>query len=161
MFTRDRSSSIASSRYFCFTSWRLLVFIFSICCTCQAAVENVLKYWDQFNVIRKDLFEKYGLPISPRKVFNKDSLSEKAISEIGSPPFVVKAQIHAGGRGKAGGVKIVKTASEAFKAAKAMIGTKMATYQTAGIAKPVDSVLIEVSRKIKKELYFCVCLQMS
>src|SRR3989338_589745 len=95
----------------------------------------------------KDLFRKYGLNAAPGRVFQKNSLSVQEISKIGPPPFVVKAQIHAGGRGKAGGIQIVDAADAAFGVAKKMLGTKLKTYQTAGVAKPVDWVLIEAARR--------------
>ena len=68
----------------------------------------------------------------------------------------MKAQIHAGGRGKAGGVKLAKSYDEVREYAKAMLGTKMATYQTAGVELPIDSVLISEGTDIDKELYLSV-----
>lgn len=113
----------------------------------------------------KELFRRYGLSLLPGKAF-KDAraihelpvLSLEEIANIGPPPFAVKAQIQAGGRGKAGGIKIADTPEDAFKAAKKMFGSKLQTAQTAGVAKPVDSVLIEVAREIKKELYVAITL---
>ena len=70
--------------------------------------------------------------------------------------WVIKAQIHAGGRGKAGGVKLAKTLDEVREYAKGMLGTKMATYQTAGVELPVDSVLVCEGTDIAKELYLSV-----
>ncbi|HEX5694063.1 MAG TPA: ADP-forming succinate--CoA ligase subunit beta, partial [Arenimonas sp.] len=67
-----------------------------------------------------------------------------------------KAQIHAGGRGKAGGVKLAKTFDEVREYAKGMLGTKMETYQSAGVALPVDSVLVTQATDIAKELYLSV-----
>src|SRR5690606_22698789 len=75
--------------------------------------------------------------------------------------WVVKAQIHAGGRGKAGGVKLAKTYDEVREYAKGMLGTRMATYQTAGVALPVDSVLITQATDIAKELYLSVLVDRS
>jgi succinyl-CoA synthetase beta subunit len=106
----------------------------------------------------KDLFRKFGISVPGGKVFQKESLTLEGIRELGEGPFVVKVQIHAGGRGKAGGVKIVKTAVEALEAAKKLIGTPLATYQTAGAKKPVDSVLVEISKKIKNEIYLALTL---
>ena len=68
----------------------------------------------------KEIFKTKGLPIPPGKVFDEKSLSEDAISKIKPRHLVVKAQVHAGGRGKAGGVKIVETPHEAYEAAKKM-----------------------------------------
>ena len=106
----------------------------------------------------KTIFRQFGLKIPSGKVFDRDSLSVDAIRAIGLPPFVIKAQIHAGGRGKAGGIKIVETAEQAFEAARKMLGTSLVTYQTAGVPKPIDRVLIEMSRRIQKELYLAVTL---
>jgi succinyl-CoA synthetase beta subunit len=69
---------------------------------------------------------------------------------------MVKAQIHAGGRGKAGGVKFCKTTDDVKAAAAKMLGTKMATYQTAGVELPVNLVLVTTAGEIVKELYLSV-----
>ncbi len=106
----------------------------------------------------KAIFSQFGLKVPIGKVFDQKSLSLEEIRKIGAKQFVVKAQVHAGGRGKAGGIKIVETAEQAFEAAKNMLGTSLATYQTAGVAKPIDHVLIEVTSRIKKELYLAVAL---
>ena len=106
----------------------------------------------------KDIFRRFGLNVPLGKVFSQNAISLEAIRSIGSAPFVVKAQVHAGGRGKAGGIKIVQTAEAALEAAKKMLGTELATYQTAGVAKPIDSVLIERANPIKNELYLAVAL---
>jgi succinyl-CoA synthetase beta subunit len=106
----------------------------------------------------KVILKKYGLPIPNEKVFDEKTLSLDEIRSLGKIPLAVKAQIHAGGRGKAGGVKIVDTVEAAFDAAKKMLGTTLATYQTAGVAKPVDRVLIHFAKKIEKELYLAVTL---
>src|SRR3989338_5856696 len=98
----------------------------------------------------KDLFRKYGLNAAPGRVFQKNSLSVQEISKIGPPPFVVKAQIHAGGRGKAGGIQIVDAADAAFGVAKKMLGTKLKTYQTAGVVKLLYSVPFVLSRAVSK-----------
>ncbi|RXM03031.1 succinate--CoA ligase subunit beta, partial [Citrobacter sp. AAK_AS5] len=74
----------------------------------------------------------------------------KAFTTLGEPLAVVKAQIHAGGRGKAGGVKLCRSLDEVRDNAKAMLGTKMATYQTAGVELPIDSVLVTQATDIAK-----------
>src|SRR5690606_37805885 len=79
-----------------------------------------------------------------------------AAKALGSGPWMVKAQIHAGGRGKAGGVKFCKTTDEVFNAAIGMLGTKMATYQSGGVALPVNQVLVTEAGEIAKELYLSV-----
>ena len=106
----------------------------------------------------KQILKRYGIPIPNERVFDEKTLSLESIREIGKVPLVVKAQIHAGGRGKAGGVKIVDTAEAAFETAKKMLGSSLATYQTAGVAKPVDRVLIHFAKVIEKELYLAVAL---
>ena len=84
-----------------------------------------------------------------------------AAKAIGGDFWVVKAQIHAGGRGKAGGVKLAKTYDEVRDYAKGMLGTNMATYQTAGVALPVDTVLVTQATDIAKELYLSVLVDRS
>ncbi len=106
----------------------------------------------------KEIFSQFGLKVPTGKVFDQKTLSLGEIKKISPKHFVVKAQVHAGGRGKAGGIKIVETAEQAFEAAKKMLGTSLATYQTAGIAKPIDRILIEVTSRIRKELYLAVAL---
>ncbi len=78
---------------------------------------------------------------------------EAAISELGGPVWVVKAQIHAGGRGKAGGVKVCKTAEQAISEAKAMFGKTLVTHQTSPSGKEVSRVYIEEGCNIASELY--------
>ena len=106
----------------------------------------------------KAIFNQFGLKVPIGKVFDQKTLSLGEIKKIGQKHFVVKAQVHAGGRGKAGGIKIVEAAEQAFEAAKKMLGTSLATYQTAGVAKPIDCVLIETTSRITKELYLAVTL---
>ncbi len=106
----------------------------------------------------KDIFRKFGLSVPSGKVFDQNSLSLDQIRAIGASHFVVKAQVHAGGRGKAGGIKIVETAEQAFDAAKKMLGSTLVTYQTAGAAKPIDLVLIEITSRIERELYLAVAI---
>ena len=106
----------------------------------------------------KQILKRYGLPIPNEKVFDQKTLSLDEIRSLGKAPLAVKAQIHAGGRGKAGGVKIVDTPEAAYGAAQKMLGTTLATYQTAGVAKPIDCVLIHFAKKIEKELYLAVAL---
>ena len=106
----------------------------------------------------KAIFSQFGLKVPNGKVFDQKSLSLDMVNTLGSGRFVVKAQVHAGGRGKAGGIKIVETAEAAFDAAKKMLGTTLVTYQTAGVAKPIDRVLMEQAGHMKKELYLAVAL---
>lgn len=109
----------------------------------------------------KQLFGDYGIAVPPGKVAHTADEAVAAAKAIGGDFWVVKAQIHAGGRGKAGGVKLAKTLDEVRDHAKAMLGTRMATSQTAGVELPVDSVLITQATDIAKELYLSVLVDRS
>ena len=104
----------------------------------------------------KQLFGDYGINVPAGQVAHSPDEAVTAAKAIGGDFWVVKAQIHAGGRGKAGGVKLAKTLDEVREYAKGMLGTKMATYQTAGVELPVDSVLVCEGTDIAKELYLSV-----
>ena len=104
----------------------------------------------------KQLFADYGIPVPAGKLATTPEQASEATRALGGDEWVVKAQIHAGGRGKAGGVKLVKSAEEAKAAAKKMLGTSMQTYQSGGRALPVNSVLICEATDIAKELYLSV-----
>jgi succinyl-CoA synthetase beta subunit len=104
----------------------------------------------------KQLFADYGIAVPAGRVARTPEEAVDAAKAIGGDFWVVKAQIHAGGRGKAGGVKLAKTLDQVREYAKGMLGTKMATYQTAGVALPVDSVLVTQATDIAKELYLSV-----
>ncbi|RPE79505.1 ADP-forming succinate--CoA ligase subunit beta [Vulcaniibacterium tengchongense] len=104
----------------------------------------------------KQLFADYGIAVPAGRVARTPEEAVDAAKAIGGDFWVVKAQIHAGGRGKAGGVKLAKTYDEVREYAKGMLGTKMATYQTAGVQLPVDAVLVTQATDIAKELYLSV-----
>ena len=104
----------------------------------------------------KQLFADYGIAVPAGRVARTPEEAVDAAKAIGGDFWVVKAQIHAGGRGKAGGVKLAKTLDQVREFAKAMLGTKMTTYQTAGVALPVDTVLVTQATDIAKELYLSV-----
>ena len=109
----------------------------------------------------KQLFGDYGINVPAGQVAHSPDEAVTAAKTIGGEApngsvWVVKAQIHAGGRGKAGGVKLAKTLDEVKQYAKAMLGTKMATYQTAGVELPVNLVLVTTAGEIVKELYLSV-----
>ena len=104
----------------------------------------------------KQLFGDYGIAVPPGKVAHTPEEAVDAAKSIGGDFWVVKAQIHAGGRGKAGGVKLAKTLDEVREYAKGMLGKKMSTYQTAGVELPVDSVLVTQATDIAQELYLSV-----
>ncbi len=109
----------------------------------------------------KQLFGDYGIAVPPGKVAHTPEEAVDAAKAIGGDFWVVKAQIHAGGRGKAGGVKLAKTLDEVREHAKGMLGKKMSTYQTAGVELPVDSVLVTQATDIAQELYLSVLVDRS
>ncbi|WP_374249475.1 ADP-forming succinate--CoA ligase subunit beta [Thermomonas sp.] len=104
----------------------------------------------------KQLFADYGIAVPTGRVARTPEEAVDAAKTIPGGLWVIKAQIHAGGRGKAGGVKLAKSLDEVREYAKGMLGTKMATYQTAGVELPVDSVLVCEGTDIAKELYLSV-----
>ena len=101
----------------------------------------------------KELFAKYGLPVSNSKVIYEAEDAHKACRDIGGSKWVVKAQVHAGGRGKAGGVELVDTPEDAISFAKKWLGKRLVTYQTDEKGQLVNSVLIEECTDIAEELY--------
>jgi succinyl-CoA synthetase beta subunit len=109
----------------------------------------------------KQLFADYGIAVPAGRVARTPEEAVDAAKAIGGDFWVVKAQIHAGGRGKAGGVKLAKTYDDVREYAKSMLGTRMTTYQTAGVALPVDSVLITQATDIAQELYLSVLVDRS
>ena len=101
----------------------------------------------------KDLFAAYGIPVPAGIVARTPHAAVEAAREMGGGVWVVKAQVHAGGRGKAGGVKLVRSLQEVRAETERMLDMKISTYQTAGLALPVDSVLIAEASDIESELY--------
>ena len=101
----------------------------------------------------KEILKKYGA-IVPEGVFSHsvEELLQKAKS-LKTEKFVLKAQIHAGGRGKAGGIKIVNTIEELNSAAKEMLGKKLITHQTGPQGREVKRLYVESSSEIEKEFY--------
>ena len=109
----------------------------------------------------KQLFADYGIAVPPGRVARTADEAVDAAKAIGGDVWMVKAQIHAGGRGKAGGVKLAKTLGDVKQYAAGMLGTRMETYQSAGVALPVDSVLVTQATDIAKELYLSVLVDRS
>ncbi|MCX7555715.1 ADP-forming succinate--CoA ligase subunit beta [Xanthomonadaceae bacterium JHOS43] len=109
----------------------------------------------------KELFAKYGIPVPAGKIARTPDEAVDAAKAIGGDFWVVKAQIHAGGRGKAGGVKLSRSLDEVKQYASAMLGTRMATYQSAGVALPIDTVLVTQATDIAKELYLSLLVDRS
>jgi len=101
----------------------------------------------------KELFAKFGLPVSKNKVITSSGDAVNACRNIGGNKWVVKAQVHAGGRGKAGGVKLVSTPEEAVDFANHWLGKRLVTYQTDSNGQLVNSILVEECTDIAKELY--------
>ena len=101
----------------------------------------------------KELFREYNIPVSTGSVaFSKDQI-EQSVNEVSGPIWVVKAQIHAGGRGKGGGVKVVSSSEDAVSSAEKMFGMNLITPQTGKKGKIVNRVYIENGADIEKELY--------
>jgi succinyl-CoA synthetase beta subunit len=109
----------------------------------------------------KELFAEVGIPVPAGRAVRDAEEAFRAAEAIGGDLYVVKAQIHAGGRGKAGGVKLVKTPAEVRDAAAKMLGTKMTTYQSGGRALPVNEVLVSEATDIEKELYLSALVDRS
>src|SRR5690606_34347214 len=101
----------------------------------------------------KQLFASYGIPVPVGHVASSAAEAAEAARRIGGSKWVVKAQVHAGGRGKGGGVKLVDSPEEAGKAAEAMIGKRLRTHQTGPEGLPVHQVFVEQGSKIARELY--------
>ena len=101
----------------------------------------------------KEIFRKYGVP-TPRGVpaFSVDEAA-RAAAQLGGKVWVVKAQIHAGGRGKGGGVKVAKSLDDVGTTAASMIGMNLVTHQTGPDGKEVKRVYVEDGCDIKRELY--------
>ena len=101
----------------------------------------------------KALFAEYGLPVSKGQAVDTPEQAAAAAADIGGDRWVVKAQVHAGGRGKAGGVKLVNSAEEAAAFAEQWLGKKLVTYQTDAEGQPVSKILVESCTDIGQELY--------
>ena len=101
----------------------------------------------------KNLFESYGINVPAGNAVNSADDAVKEAEVLGGGKWVVKAQVHAGGRGKAGGVKLAKNLDEVREIADQMLGMTIQTYQTGGLALPVNEVLIAEASDIAKELY--------
>ncbi|HHV7598025.1 TPA: ADP-forming succinate--CoA ligase subunit beta [Legionella pneumophila] len=101
----------------------------------------------------KQLFASYGLPVPRGEVAYNVEDALLVASQLSTSRWVVKAQVHAGGRGKAGGVKLVSSKDELAAVAKSMLGTRLVTYQTDARGQPVNAILVEETCEIDKELY--------
>lgn len=101
----------------------------------------------------KQLFAEYGLPVSKGFACDTPEEAAAAADKIGGDKWVVKAQVHAGGRGKAGGVKLVTSKKEIEEFARKWLGQRLVTYQTDAGGQPVAKILVEACTDIDKELY--------
>lgn len=101
----------------------------------------------------KQLFSQYGLPVSRGIACHSAEETANAISQLSGDIFAAKCQIHAGGRGKSGGVKLVKNAEEARQFAQNWLGKQLITFQTDSKGLPVNTIYIEETCKIARELY--------
>jgi succinyl-CoA synthetase beta subunit len=106
----------------------------------------------------KQLFATYGIPVPVGYVAASGAEAADAARRIGGSKWVVKAQVHAGGRGKAGGVKLVDSPEAAAKAAEAMLGQRLVTHQTGPEGLPINQVYVEQGSKIARELYLSLVL---
>jgi succinyl-CoA synthetase beta subunit len=106
----------------------------------------------------KDVFRSYGIPVPPGQVATTVDEAAAAAEKLGGPVWVVKAQVHAGGRGKAGGVKVVKDIAAVKEAAKGMLGKSLTTKQTGPEGLPINSVYVESGSDIEREIYLSLTL---
>jgi succinyl-CoA synthetase beta subunit len=109
----------------------------------------------------KAILGRYGVPVPRGEVAFSVQEAGEIARRLGGDVVVVKAQIHAGGRGKAGGVKVVRSAEEAEEAAKALIGHKLVTYQSGPAGQMVSRLLIEEGLAIDRELYLSIVIDRS
>jgi len=101
----------------------------------------------------KQLFARYGVPVTSGEIATTPAQAAAAADRLGGDRWVVKAQVHAGGRGKGGGVKLVSSAEEVRSAAAAMLGTRLVTKQTGPEGLPVNQVFVESGSEIEREFY--------
>ncbi|MCY4264170.1 MAG: ADP-forming succinate--CoA ligase subunit beta [Gammaproteobacteria bacterium] len=101
----------------------------------------------------KQLFADYGLPVACGIAVDTAEQAAAAVAKLAGDKWVVKAQVHAGGRGKAGGVKVVDSAAAVGEFAESMLGKNLVTYQTDAAGQPVSKILVEECSEIASELY--------
>ena len=109
----------------------------------------------------KELFRSYGIPVPNGKAAFSANEAVEAAKSLEGDKYIVKAQVHAGGRGKAGGVKIVDSVEQAGEVADSMLGTNLVTFQTDANGQPVNRILIEEICDIADELYLGAVLDRS
>jgi succinyl-CoA synthetase beta subunit len=101
----------------------------------------------------KMLFAEYGIPVPRGIAATTGDEAQKAVASLGGKLWVVKAQVHAGGRGKAGGVKLARSAGEVRQFAAEMLGKRLVTHQSGPEGLPVETVYVEAGSEIERELY--------
>jgi succinyl-CoA synthetase beta subunit len=106
----------------------------------------------------KALLAEYGVPVPRGQLATTPAEAEAAARRLGSPRVVLKAQVHAGGRGKAGGIKLASSPSEAVQRASEILGMKLVSQQTGPEGKVVRKVYVEVASEIERELYLAIAL---
>ncbi|MGH8295007.1 MAG: ADP-forming succinate--CoA ligase subunit beta [Steroidobacteraceae bacterium] len=106
----------------------------------------------------KEIFRSYGIPVPAGRVAASADEAVSAAEALGGPVWVVKAQVHAGGRGKAGGVKLAREREAVRGAAAAMLGTRLKTKQTGPEGLPVERVYVESGSQIEREIYLSLTL---
>ncbi len=109
----------------------------------------------------KEILRGYGIPVPKGRTVETPEEARKVAEEIGGKPIVVKAQIHAGGRGKGGGIRVVNSPEEAEKAAREILGMTLITHQTGPAGRVVRKVLVEAGADIREELYLGVVIDRS
>ncbi len=104
----------------------------------------------------KQLFSRYGIPTPEGQVVTSGSQARQAAEQLGGELWVVKAQVHSGGRGKAGGVRIIDTLDGVADAAYDLLGRRLVTHQTLKHGLPINQVLVEQPSSIQRELYIAI-----
>ena len=101
----------------------------------------------------KVLFKNYGINVPNFKVISNSNETKSACEELGGSVWVVKAQVHAGGRGKGGGVIVCHNIDDAISASKKLLGSYLITPQTDSTGQPINKIIVEAGQEISKELY--------
>jgi len=101
----------------------------------------------------KALFKNYGINVPNFKVISNSNETKSACEELGGSVWVVKAQVHAGGRGKGGGVIVCHNIDDAISASKKLLGSYLITPQTDSTGQPINKIIVEAGQEISKELY--------
>lgn len=109
----------------------------------------------------KQLFNRYGVPTPQGQAVTEAAQAKQAAELLTGNRWVVKAQVHTGGRGKAGGVKVVDSIDAVEQAAEAMLGSRLVTHQTTADGLPVNQVLVEKPTEINREIYLAILLDRS